>query len=208
MGRAVRRVWPPHRLPRASLLHRHLWRCQRVLAQLWGTSLRSLAVWQLRIELVRKLCAANAICTNAVCSHGYLQPNCVTRCRTKRAHRLCAQTLIFLRTCVGFGIAGAHVAYTLFMEFLAPGHRGVWLTAIESFWTVGSLFLAGMAWVVLRKDGLGWQGLVVIAAIPLVLLMALYPWMKESPHWLLAGGHTAKAQVRACALHLCGAQRV
>ena len=102
---------------------------------------------------------------------------------------------------VGFGIAGAHVAYTLFMEFLAPGHRGVWLTCIEGFWTAGSLFLAGMAWVVLREGGLGWRGLVVIAAIPLALLMALYPLLKESPHWLLAGGHPAKAQVRRACAH-------
>jgi MFS family permease len=105
------------------------------------------------------------------------------------------QLLVLFRTLVGFGIAGAHVAYTLFMEFLAPGHRGVWLTCIEAFWTAGSLFLAGMAWLVLPSS-LGWRGLVVIAAVPLALLMALYPFLKESPHWLLASGHPAKAQAR------------
>ena len=105
------------------------------------------------------------------------------------------QALLVFRTLVGFGIAGAHVAYTLFMEYLPPAHRGVWLTAIELFWTLGSLALAGLAWAVLPSS-LGWRGLVVLAALPLALLMALWPCLKESPHWLLASGHDARAQVR------------
>jgi MFS transporter, putative metabolite:H+ symporter len=112
------------------------------------------------------------------------------------------QALLVFRVMVGFGIAGAHVAYTLFMEFLAPGHRGMWLTCIEGFWTLGSLFLAGMAWLVLPTK-LGWRGLVVIAAVPLAFLMGLWPFLKESPHWLLANGHTARAQVCMHALQAC-----
>jgi MFS family permease len=102
--------------------------------------------------------------------------------------------MLVLRGLVGFGIGGAHVAYTLFMEFLAPGHRGVWLTCIEVFWTMGAMFLAGMAWAVLPSKA-GWRGLVVIAALPLTLLVGMYPFVRESPHWLLANGHTSKAQV-------------
>lgn len=105
--------------------------------------------------------------------------------------------MLIFRGMVGFGIAGAHVAYTLFMEFLAPDHRGVWLTCIELFWTLGSIFLAGMAWAVLPSWA-GWRGLVVVAAVPLGLLIALYPFVRESPHWLLASGQVSKAQVRRC----------
>jgi MFS family permease len=104
---------------------------------------------------------------------------------------------VFFRTMVGFGIAGAHVAYTLFLEFLAPKHRGSWLTILEIFWTIGSLFLAGMAWVILPSS-IGWRGLVIVAALPLALLLPLYPLVSESPHWLLATGQAAQAQVWHC----------
>jgi MFS family permease len=102
--------------------------------------------------------------------------------------------MLILRGLVGFGIGGAHVAYTLFMEFLDPKHRGVWLSCIEVFWTVGALFLVGMTWVVLPSKA-GWRGLVIVAALPLSMLVAMYPFVKESPHWLLANGHSARAQV-------------
>ena len=90
--------------------------------------------------------------------------------------------------------AGAHVAYTLFMEYITPAHRGQFLSLIEGFWTVGSIFLAGMAWVVLPTRG--WRALVLVAAAPLIILVAVYPFLKESPHWLLANDRVLEAQVR------------
>jgi MFS transporter, putative metabolite:H+ symporter len=80
------------------------------------------------------------------------------------------------------------------MEFIAPAHRGQFLTLIEGFWTVGSIFLAGMAWALLPKRG--WRALVLVAAAPLLLLIAVYPFLKESPHWLLAMGRAEEADVR------------
>lgn len=80
------------------------------------------------------------------------------------------------------------------MEYIAPAHRGLFLSLIEGFWTLGSIFLAGMAWVVLPTRG--WRALVLVAAAPLIILVAVYPFLKESPHWLLATGKVKEAQVR------------
>eukprot|EP00892_Ulva_mutabilis_P006923 jgi/Ulvmu1/4602/UM002_0331.1 len=101
--------------------------------------------------------------------------------------------LLFFRACVGFGIAGAHVAYTLFMEYVAPAHRGQCMALIEGFWTLGAIHLAGMAWLILPD--LGWRALVLVAAAPLLALVAVYPLLKESPHWLLVNDRPEDAMV-------------
>jgi MFS family permease len=54
--------------------------------------------------------------------------------------------LLFARCLVGFGLGGVPVAYSMFMEFLPSSRRGVWLTVIEVFWTLGSVVEAGLAW--------------------------------------------------------------
>lgn len=102
-------------------------------------------------------------------------------------------SLLLFRGLVGFGLGGVHVAYTLFLEFIPSNHRGVWLSFIEFFWTLGSIFQAGLAWAVLPTD-LGWRGLVLLSALPLTVLIMLYPFIRESPHWLLANGREADAE--------------
>lgn len=149
------------------------------------------------------------------------------------------QALIFFRACVGFGIAGmvhpsymgskrllcvmkvflhaeagavgAHVAYTLFMEYVAPEHRGRSMSLIEGFWTLGAIHLAAMAWLILPD--LGWRVLVLVAAAPLLALIAVYPLLKESPHWLLANNRHEEAMVRmlelsASSVHCFGVDAV
>ena len=51
---------------------------------------------------------------------------------------------------------------------------------------------AGLAWALLSDWG--WRWLVVVSSVPLLLLMLLYPFLPESPFWLLATGQTARAQ--------------
>ena len=59
--------------------------------------------------------------------------------------------LLFARGLVGFGLGGVPVAYSMFMEFLPSSGRGVWLTVIEVFWTLGSVAEAGLAWARSRR---------------------------------------------------------
>eukprot|EP01026_Neomeris_dumetosa_P050056 TRINITY_DN4381_c0_g1_i1.p1 TRINITY_DN4381_c0_g1~~TRINITY_DN4381_c0_g1_i1.p1 ORF type:complete len:407 (-),score=57.81 TRINITY_DN4381_c0_g1_i1:195-1415(-) len=92
---------------------------------------------------------------------------------------------------VGFGIGGVPVAYALFMEFVPASGRGLWLVVIEVFWTIGTLFESGIAWAVL--PGAGWRWFLGISTIPLILLMALFPFLPESPRYLSTKGDAENA---------------
>ncbi|DBA80728.1 TPA: hypothetical protein ACH3X1_007959 [Trebouxia sp. C0004] len=94
--------------------------------------------------------------------------------------------LIFFRFWVGLGLGGVPVSFTLYMEFMPTRGRGVWLIWLEAFWTLGSCIEAGLAWLVL--DSLGWRWLLGLSAIPLGLLMVLYPLLPETPYWLVLNG--------------------
>lgn len=73
--------------------------------------------------------------------------------------------LLFFRCLVGLGLGGVHVPFALFMEFVPSGRRGLWLSVLQGFWTLGALFEAGLAWVVMPWKG--WRALLAISAAPL-----------------------------------------
>ena len=110
------------------------------------------------------------------------------------------QWLILFRCMAGFGIGGANVPFDLLAEFLPASHRGTFLIYIEYFWTIGSMFVAGVAWATL--DSQGWRFLAYITALPVVLACVVsYFYLPESPRWLLTKGRTVEAEaiVRAAA---------
>ncbi|KDO33549.1 hypothetical protein SPRG_19183 [Saprolegnia parasitica CBS 223.65] len=90
--------------------------------------------------------------------------------------------LMACRAVVGFGVAGSLVPFDLMAEFLPDKERGRILLYFQLFWTVGIGFVAVLAWSVL--DRLGWRWLTGLCATPLVLVLASFPWMPESPKWL------------------------
>lgn len=94
--------------------------------------------------------------------------------------------LLACRGCVGFGLGGVPIAYSLFIEFTPSGGRGKWGVAIEAFWTLGSMVEAALGWAVLPT--LSWRWLLALSALPLVLLLAAFPVVPESPHFLAAKG--------------------
>ncbi len=47
--------------------------------------------------------------------------------------------LLLTRALVGFGLGGASVIFSLFMEFTPASRRGFWLVFVEFFWTVRPL---------------------------------------------------------------------
>eukprot|EP01036_Dinobryon_divergens_P026166 gene26166-34783_t len=100
--------------------------------------------------------------------------------------------LIMLRSLVGFGVGGVYVPFDLLAEFLPPSHRGRFLIYIEFFWTIGSLMVAGLAWLLLPTYG--WRMLTYVTAIPATvasLVSAFY--LPESPRWLVAQGRVQEA---------------
>lgn len=56
----------------------------------------------------------------------------------------------------------------------------------------GSMLEAALAWAVLPT--LGWRWLLALSAVPLLLLLALFPWLPESPYWLVANRRYADAE--------------
>jgi MFS family permease len=108
--------------------------------------------------------------------------------------------LIFFRSIAGFGIGGANVPFDLLAEFLPASHRGRFLIYIEYFWTLGSMFVAGLAWMSLSSEG--WRFLAYMTALPVMLASIVsFFYLPESPRWLLIKGRVAEAEavVRAAA---------
>lgn len=101
--------------------------------------------------------------------------------------------LLFFRAVVGFGVGGLTVPFDLLAEFLPSKDRGKFLIFIEYFWTVGSLFVTGVAWLCLSTAG--WRVLTYITAAPVTLASLLTIWyLPESPRWLLVKGRLEEAE--------------
>jgi len=102
-------------------------------------------------------------------------------------------TLIFLRATCGFGVGGLTIPFDLLAEFMPAERRGEFLMKMEYFWTGGSMFVTGLAWMVLSSEG--WRVLTYATAIPVIVAsifsISLLP---ESPRWLMEKGHVAEAE--------------
>jgi len=102
-------------------------------------------------------------------------------------------TLLVLRMICGFGVGGLTIPFDLLAEFLPKDCRGEFLMMMEYFWTLGSVFVAGAAWLFL--DSVGWRGLTFITAIPVIIASIVSILvLPESPRWLMEQGQTAEAE--------------
>jgi MFS family permease len=63
---------------------------------------------------------------------------------------------------------------------------------MQSAWTVGTALEAALAWIVLST--LGWRWLLVFSSVPLFVLVFGYPWLPESPYWLVAKNKFEEAE--------------
>ncbi|MBA2950204.1 MFS transporter [Streptomyces himalayensis] len=99
----------------------------------------------------------------------------------------------FLRFFTGIGV-GALVATVgaLIAEFAPPHRRNFYNAVVYSGVPAGGVLAAVLA--LLASDAVGWRGLFLFGALPLVVLLPLALLrLPESPKWLLARGHTAQA---------------
>lgn len=93
-------------------------------------------------------------------------------------------TLLLFRALIGFGVGGTPIPYDLLAEFIPKQRRGIYLMYVNYFWTFGSIFVAGFAWILLPSEG--WHTLAVVTAVPVTLsLIAAIFLLPESPRWLV-----------------------
>lgn len=92
--------------------------------------------------------------------------------------------LVLCRMMVGAGLGGTPIAVTLFAEWVPSARRGILSLLMQSSWTVGTAVQSLMAWAILGS--LGWRWFLFLSALPLFVLVIGYPWLPESPYWLVA----------------------
>jgi len=94
--------------------------------------------------------------------------------------------LCFFRFISGLGIGAVITCIiTLATELSPPSRRGLYVTFVSSFWTIGSIFISSMGWIVLGIEGKSWRFFLSVAAIPSSVGFALVAcYVPESPRFL------------------------
>ncbi|WP_328774588.1 MFS transporter [Deinococcus aquaedulcis] len=107
------------------------------------------------------------------------------------------EVLFIARVLTGFAVGGTMpVDYSLLSEFLPPARRGRFLVLLESFWAVGTLALAALAYglSVLLPPEAGWRWLLALAALPGVVGLLVRAGVPDSPYWLQVQGRLDDAR--------------
>ena len=103
--------------------------------------------------------------------------------------------LLVLRFLTGIGVGGTlPVDYTMMAEFLPAERRGRWLVLLESFWAVGTIFLAVLALVALRWGDDAWRVIFFVTGIPALVGVVLRLSIPESPMYLNRSGKAEAAR--------------
>lgn len=102
------------------------------------------------------------------------------------------QALALLRALTGFGLGGAlPLDFSLFAEFLPRQNRGRYLVILESFWALGTIIAAGLAWLVV--PAYGWRPLLATSAVAALLVFWVRVRVPESPRFLVTRGRLDEA---------------
>lgn len=98
-----------------------------------------------------------------------------------------------LRALTGVGLGAAlPVNFSLFAEFLPRRNRGRNLVLMESFWALGTIGAAGLAWLLVPT--LGWRALLASTALTIVVVYWIRRDVPESPRYLAAVGRPGEVQ--------------
>ncbi|MFD6894591.1 MFS transporter [Rhodococcus sp. NPDC060086] len=99
-----------------------------------------------------------------------------------------------LRFFTGIGVGGlVATAGAVVAEFAPPGKRNLFNAIVYSGVPAGGVLASLLA--ILLRDAIGWRGLFLIGALPLVILLPIaLVKLPESPAWLVSRGRLDKAQ--------------
>ncbi len=101
--------------------------------------------------------------------------------------------LVVLRALTGFGVGGTlPVDYSIFAEYLPRRERGRYLVLLESFWALGTIVAAGLAWFIVPR--FGWRALLAVSAVPGLIIYFIRRYVPESPRYLLIEGREEEAR--------------
>ncbi|KAJ0744774.1 putative major facilitator, sugar transporter, major facilitator superfamily [Helianthus annuus] len=100
--------------------------------------------------------------------------------------------LLILRCLVGIGIGCGHVFSSWFLEFVPSPNRGAWMIVFSTFWTVGTIMEASLAWWIMPRYG--WRWLLGVSAIPSIISLVTYALVPESTRYLCTQGKITEAR--------------
>ncbi|UBV45076.1 MFS transporter (plasmid) [Deinococcus taeanensis] len=105
--------------------------------------------------------------------------------------------LVAARFLTGFAIGGTlPVDYSMMAEFVPTAWRGRFLVYLESFWALGTVLVAALAWGLssLMPPGEAWRWLLGLAALPGLFGLLARLGVPDSPRSLLVRGQGAAAR--------------
>ncbi|XP_043277261.1 synaptic vesicle glycoprotein 2B isoform X2 [Venturia canescens] len=113
------------------------------------------------------------------------------------------ELFMFFRFLNGAALGGSGpVIWSYFAEFQPKSKRGSMLSFMAAFWTLGNLFVAGLAWLIIPHDiGItnltftynSWRIFLLICAVPSFIVAGLLLLLPESPKYLLSRGRYEEA---------------
>lgn len=102
------------------------------------------------------------------------------------------ESLLLFRFLVGFGLGGQlPVAVTLVSEYAPPSARGRFIVLLESFWGIGWLVAALIAYLIIPNYG--WNSAFFIGALPALYVFKIWKSVPESVPYLLEKGRVQEA---------------
>ena len=104
------------------------------------------------------------------------------------------EVLFLCRVFSGFGVGGSIPGvFTMAAEILPAKGRAFWLSTVAWWWMVGSIYAAGLAWLLLGYLCMNWQWYAALCTIPAAAASMLTLLLPESPRYLHGKGDTSGA---------------
>lgn len=105
-------------------------------------------------------------------------------------------SLLILRFFIGMGLGGElPVASTLVSESVEPKVRGKIVVLLESFWAIGWIFAALIAYFIIPISVVGWRGAMILCAIPAFYALYLRSNLPDSPSYRQLNSDSKKESV-------------